>query len=120
MTITQTVDIPDSHRLTIDVPREVPAGRVILAFTPASAENTTEDDCPLCAKYRDPVTGGLIPNAETIAAIKEGRAMMRGEIPAKRYSSAEEMWADLDKDYEIDTASRTVTFHRTGSHSDLF
>jgi hypothetical protein len=26
MTITQTVEIPDSHRLTIDVPREVPAG----------------------------------------------------------------------------------------------
>ena len=26
MTITQTVDIPESHKLTIDVPREVPAG----------------------------------------------------------------------------------------------
>ena len=35
MTITQTVDIPDSHKLTIDVPREVPAGPVILTFTPA-------------------------------------------------------------------------------------
>ncbi|GHU63729.1 hypothetical protein FACS189445_6890 [Spirochaetia bacterium] len=34
MTIQQTVDIPVSHRLTIEVPREVPAGRVILAFTP--------------------------------------------------------------------------------------
>ena len=37
MTITQTVDIPDSHRLVIDVPPEVPAGKVILSFTPASA-----------------------------------------------------------------------------------
>ena len=37
MTITQTVDIPDSHRLTIDVPPEVPAGPVILTFTPAAA-----------------------------------------------------------------------------------
>ena len=35
MTITQTVDIPDSRRLTIDVPREVPEGKVVLAFTPA-------------------------------------------------------------------------------------
>ena len=26
MTITQTVDIPADHRLTIDIPREVPAG----------------------------------------------------------------------------------------------
>ena len=34
MSITQTVDIPDSHWLTINVPREVPAGPVILTFTP--------------------------------------------------------------------------------------
>ena len=34
MSITQTVDIPASYRLTIDVPREVPAGRVVLTFTP--------------------------------------------------------------------------------------
>jgi hypothetical protein len=98
MTITQTVDIPASHRLIIDVPREIPAGRAILAFTPASAENTTEDDCPLCAKYRDPVTGELRFNAETIAAIREGRAMMRGEIPGQRFSSFKEMWDDLMRD----------------------
>ena len=36
MTITQTVDIPASRRLTIDVPREVPVGRTVLAFTPAA------------------------------------------------------------------------------------
>jgi len=35
MSVTQTVDIPVSHRLTIDVPREVPAGQTILTFTPA-------------------------------------------------------------------------------------
>ena len=33
MSITQTVDVPDSHRLTINVPREIPAGPVILTFT---------------------------------------------------------------------------------------
>jgi hypothetical protein len=38
MTIQQTVDIPASHRLTIEVPREVPAGPVILTFTPKAAE----------------------------------------------------------------------------------
>jgi hypothetical protein len=36
MSITQTVDIPASHRLTIEVPREIPAGRAILTFTPAA------------------------------------------------------------------------------------
>jgi len=35
MTVTQTVEIPASHRLVIDVPREVPAGSTVLAFTPA-------------------------------------------------------------------------------------
>ena len=34
MSVTQTVDIPASHRLTIDVPREVPEGRAILTFIP--------------------------------------------------------------------------------------
>jgi hypothetical protein len=37
MSITQTVEVPASHRLTIDVPREIPTGPVILTFTPAAA-----------------------------------------------------------------------------------
>jgi hypothetical protein len=35
MTMTQTVDIPADHRLVIDVPREIPAGPTVIAFTPA-------------------------------------------------------------------------------------
>jgi hypothetical protein len=35
--IEQTVEIPADHRLTIEVPREVPAGRAILTFTPAKS-----------------------------------------------------------------------------------
>jgi hypothetical protein len=38
MAITQTVEIPVSHTLTINIPREVPAGRAILTLTPASRE----------------------------------------------------------------------------------
>ncbi|GHV84339.1 hypothetical protein AGMMS50212_16790 [Spirochaetia bacterium] len=93
MTVEQTVDIPANHRLTIEVPREVPAGRTILTFTP--------DSCP-------PVPDGLdigidsecpldhTPNAVTIAAMEEGDAMLRGEIPVKRYKSVDEFWEDLD------------------------
>ena len=33
MTVTQTVEIPESRRLIIDVPREVPTGAAILSFT---------------------------------------------------------------------------------------
>jgi hypothetical protein len=36
MTIEQTVEIPPNHRLIIDVPPEIPPGRTIIAFTPAS------------------------------------------------------------------------------------
>ena len=92
MTITQTVFIPESRRLSIDVPREVPPGQVILTFTPVTA-----DEYPECAKHRDPETGELRFNAETMAAIKEGDAMIRGEIPAKWYTSLDEMLVDLDK-----------------------
>jgi hypothetical protein len=35
MSVTQTVEIPASHRLTIDVPLEIPEGRAVLTFTPA-------------------------------------------------------------------------------------
>ena len=34
MTITQTVEIPADRRITLEVPREVPTGSVILTFTP--------------------------------------------------------------------------------------
>jgi hypothetical protein len=53
--------------------------------------------CPICAKHRDPVTGELRFNAETIAAFEEGDAMLRGEIPAKWHNSLE----DLDKMLEL-------------------
>jgi len=42
------------------------------------------------------VTGELRFNAETMAAIEEGDAMLRGDIPAKWYNSLEEMMVDLD------------------------
>jgi hypothetical protein len=94
MSVTQTVEIPASHRLTIDVPPEVPAGRIILTYTPA----TDTGECPICAAHRDPVTGEERFNAETAAAIREGRAMMRGEITSKRFHSLAEMIEDLERD----------------------
>jgi hypothetical protein len=102
MTVTQTVEVPASHRLTIDVPREVPAGAVILTFTPKPAADDDgldyEGECPICAAHRDPITGNPRYNAETVAAIEEGMAISRGEIPSKLYNSLEEMLADLDSD----------------------
>ena len=42
MTIEQIVEIPANRRLTIEVPREIPAGRTILAFTPVKTEQIKE------------------------------------------------------------------------------
>jgi hypothetical protein len=106
MTIEQTIEVPASRRITLEVPPEIPAGKVILTFTPAvepkvSAADSGLDvagECPICAANRDPETGEERFNAETIAAFKEGDAMLRGEIPAKWYSSLEEMLVDLDSD----------------------
>ena len=43
MTITQTIEIPSDRRITLDVPREIPAGVVILSFTSAKAEASITD-----------------------------------------------------------------------------
>ena len=37
-----------------------------------------------------------IPNAETVAAVKEMDDMLSGKIPAKRYSSTKELFEDLE------------------------
>ena len=42
MNVTQTVEIPANHRLVIDVPREVPAGPVVLTFTPATGRKPAD------------------------------------------------------------------------------
>ncbi|MDR0455463.1 MAG: hypothetical protein LBH20_02115 [Treponema sp.] len=61
MSVTQTVEIPANHRLILDVPREVPAGPVILTFTPAkygSNPRTAAPDRKPISKY----FGILSPN----------------------------------------------------------
>jgi hypothetical protein len=45
MSVTQTVEIPVNHRLTIDVPREIPAGKAILSFIPVTDQGP--DTAPL-------------------------------------------------------------------------
>ena len=37
MTIEQTVEIPADHRLILEVPREIPPGKAVIAFTPVPA-----------------------------------------------------------------------------------
>ena len=101
MTITQTVDIPADRRRTIDVPREVPTGPVVLAFMSKGSADQKSDigidgECAICAKLRDPETGALPYNDKVLAAMEESRAVMRGEISGKWYKSLEEAREDLE------------------------
>jgi len=50
MSITQTVEVPASHRLIVDVPPEIPAGPVILTFTPQAMAKSGERGGFGCAK----------------------------------------------------------------------
>jgi len=52
------------------------------------------DDCPVCAGT---AAGNPRFNATTLAAFEETKAIMRGELPAKRYKPHEidQAWKDL-------------------------
>jgi hypothetical protein len=50
MNVTQTVEVPANHRLIVDVPREIPAGPVVLTFTPKVAPKSGERGGFGCAK----------------------------------------------------------------------
>ena len=43
MIIEQTIEVPASRRITLEVPPQIPLGKVILTFTPVSAGENNED-----------------------------------------------------------------------------
>ena len=67
MTITQTVDIPASRRITIDVPQEVPTGKTILTFTPAKEADSVPRETPLPGAYAHTIEEALQMAAEKAA-----------------------------------------------------
>jgi len=69
MVVEQTVDIPLNHRLYIDVPPEVPAGRVVLTFTPASIYNDMETSNKI-----------WISNNKHMEELKNKLTILRGSI----------------------------------------
>ena len=44
MTVTQTVEVPANRQITLEIPPQVPTGRVTLTFTPADAPRK-KDPC---------------------------------------------------------------------------
>jgi len=55
MMIEQTVEVPANHRLTIDVPSEIPAGPTIHAFRPLIVQRANKAK----EKHETPITDRL-------------------------------------------------------------
>jgi hypothetical protein len=61
MTIEQTIEIPADHRLTLEIPREIPPGtaKIELTITPAKKGHTKESLLSLAGSLRgSPNFGG--------------------------------------------------------------
>jgi hypothetical protein len=96
--MTVTVELANSRALALL--RELESFNIIRLVSPITGEDADRaiaagEPCPLCAIYHE-------PNEETIAAMEEGDAIARGDIPAKWYNSTEELLADLYADDEGD------------------
>jgi len=74
MTITQTVDIPENRWLNIKVPNEIPAGRTIIAFTPAAPVDALSRGEALLQK------AGQMAEAEKIAQINRHADQLNEEV----------------------------------------
>jgi hypothetical protein len=53
--IEQAIEVPVNHRLTIDIPREIPAGPAILTFRPATIQKADKAK----EKHGTPITDRL-------------------------------------------------------------
>jgi hypothetical protein len=92
MTIEQTIEIPANHRLTLDVPREIPAGKAILAFTPLSLGKTVAESENRDGKIR--LTKAMVAEMlqdETLRSLTGllHTDMSSGEIRAERLKKHE-------------------------------
>jgi hypothetical protein len=86
------VDIPASHRLTLEVPREIPEGKAKVVFTPVSDE--AEDD-PKSHIVK------LFPDRKPRMTPQEALDRMCGMFEGAKFSSdtlREERNADLERE----------------------
>jgi hypothetical protein len=74
ITIEKIVEIPADHRLVIEVPPEVPAGRAVLTFTPAAGtrpgRRLTERQKAAIEKCRG-IAKGVLSSEESLAMRRE-------------------------------------------------
>jgi len=75
MSITQTVEIPDTRRLIIDVPSTVPIGSVVLTFTPAE---TAKAEPPLPFTQTQIEEWSNTPEMQALSGALKGTALPQG------------------------------------------
>jgi len=78
MTIEQTVEIPASHKLTIDVPPEIPEGRTIISFTPVQLHSSKE-------QQQNPLPGGCYNTVEEALQAAAEKAANPNRKPISRF-----------------------------------
>ena len=81
MVIEQMVDIPADHRLVIEVPREVPAGRAILTFTPQSGEAVIDSTYWHSAPLEEWDRQAGFDQLDDEEARRQIEELKRGELP---------------------------------------
>ncbi|MDR1143164.1 MAG: hypothetical protein LBK77_02960 [Spirochaetaceae bacterium] len=86
--MTVTVDLVNSRAL--DLLKDLESFNIIRLISPVTEKDVDRDaePCPLCAMYHE-------PNEKTIAAMEEGDAIVRGDIPSPVFNSFEEFLQDL-------------------------
>ena len=80
MVVEQVIEIPANRQVILKVPREVPVGRTILTFTPASAKDA--------AYYRSdstPLPGGNARTALEAIQMAEAKAADPNRKPISRH-----------------------------------
>ena len=86
MTMEKTIELPASHRITVDVPKEIPAGPVILTFRPMSATPApkTEADDPITAEGEAKWRAYLKANSPKTIAEAEAEAERKLNDPNRK------------------------------------
>jgi len=72
MTITRTVEIPvDRRSITLEIPREIPSGPVILTFTPAGTEKQDSSITKSSEKWGE-AASRKTPRADRLLGVAAG------------------------------------------------
>ncbi|WP_010253685.1 hypothetical protein [Treponema primitia] len=101
MSIQKTIENPASYRITVDVPREMPVGPIILTFAPAPAASQK----PIIPGEDNEDGLNLHPTAEQVTAAMAG--VGKGTVQPS-YDTLEEVLAAAEQRREAEKADPSL------------